>query len=168
MKLMKRLLLVLLLASFAFAQGPTKKTLPQPTSRDPELYPATADAKADIKAALAQAAKEKKNVLLDFGAVWCYDCHVLDLAFKQPEIKPLVDKNYVVVHVDVGRYDKNTDLATIYGVDLKKGVPGLSVLNSAGKVLYSQRNGEFESARSLTYDDVIAFLNKWKPKTPKK
>ena len=37
------------------------------------------------------------------------------------------------------------------------------MLDAGGKLIYSQKNGEFENARSLAPDDVIAFLNKWKP-----
>jgi hypothetical protein len=37
------------------------------------------------------------------------------------------------------------------------------VLDSDGKLLYSQKQGEFENARALSQDDFIAFLNKWKP-----
>ena len=166
MKLMKRLLPFVLLAT-AFAQGPNKATLPQPTVRDPNLYPATADAKADIKSALAQAAKEKKNVLLDFGAVWCYDCHVLDLAFKDPQIKSLLDTNYVVVHIDVGRYDKNTDVAKQYNVPLAKGIPAIAILNPAGKLLTSNKHGEFQAARKMTFETLTDFLNRWKPKSKK-
>lgn len=166
MKLMKPFL-PFLLATLAFAQGPNKATLPQPTERDPQLYPSAADARTDIKAALAQAVKEKKNVILDFGAVWCYDCHVLDLAFKDAQIRSLLQANYVVVHIDVGRYDKNTDVAKEFKVPLEKGIPALAILNPAGKLLTSNKHGEFQAARKMTFENLSDFLNKWKPKTPK-
>ena len=80
--------------------------------------------------------KQHKNVLLDFGGNWCIDCHVLENAFHQPRIAPLLNGNYIVVHVDVGKYDKNLDLAKKYHVNLEKGVPSLAVLDAQGKVLY--------------------------------
>jgi hypothetical protein len=86
---------------------------------------------------------------------------VLEKAFHQPRIAPLLNDNFVVVHVDVGRYDKNLDLAKRYRVDLEKGVPSLAVLSARGAVLYS--TGEFERARVLSEEDVIAFLEKWRP-----
>jgi hypothetical protein len=46
---------------------------------------------------------------------------------------------------------------------MKKGIPALAVLDSTGKLLYSQQGGEFEKARALAPEDVVAFLNKWKP-----
>jgi hypothetical protein len=46
---------------------------------------------------------------------------------------------------------------------MKKGIPAIAVLDSDGKLLYSQQGGEFEKARALAPEDVLAFLNKWKP-----
>ena len=76
---------------------------------------------------------------------------------------PTLNKNYVVVHINIGEYDKNLDLADKYNVPLKKGVPAAAVLRNDGTLLTSQRNGEFEKARSMAAEDVLAFLNKWKP-----
>jgi len=136
--------------------------LQQPASLDKDIYPAGVNAKAEIKEAIERAGEEHKRVILVFGANWCYDCHVLDLAFHRADLAPLLEKNYEVVHVDVGQYDKNLDLAAQYNVPLNKGVPGLAVLDSKGNLLYSQTNGEFEKARSLAPADLLAFLNKWK------
>ncbi len=128
-----------------------------------EIYPAGADAHAEIKEALADAAKSHKRVLLIFGANWCYDCHVLDLAFHRDDLAPVVEKNYEVVHVDIGEGDKNQDLMKQYQVPMDKGVPAIAVLESDGKLLYSQKNGEFEKARALDSATLLAFLNQWKP-----
>ncbi len=73
----------------------------------------------------------------------------------------MLNDNYIVVHVDVGKYDKNLDLAKKYHVNLQKGVPSLAVLDALGKVLYA--TGDFERARMMSEDDVIQFLDKWKP-----
>jgi thioredoxin 1 len=130
---------------------------------NPHLYEKDADAKADIRAALAKAARAHKRVILDFGGNWCYDCHVLEAAFHQADVAPLVNANFIVVHVDIGEMNKNLDLAQKYGVPLNKGVPALAVVAPDGKLLYSQQHGEFESARNMDPDDLIAFLKKWKP-----
>ena len=131
---------------------------------NPNLYDKNADARAEIKKAVARAGKDHQRVILVFGANWCYDCHVLDQAFHQDDIAPLVQKGFQVVHVDIGDDGKkNNDLAQEYSVPLDRGVPALAILGPDGKLLYSQKNGEWESARSLDPDDVIAFLNKWKP-----
>ena len=142
------------------AQG--KKPLAKPTEKR-DIYPANVDAKGEITEALANAAKTRRRVILVFGGNWCYDCHVLDAAFNSPEIAPTLNKNFVVVHVNIGEFDKNLDIADKYEVPLKKGVPASVVLESDGKLLFSQKHGEFEAARSMATEDVLVFLNKWKP-----
>lgn len=129
-----------------------------------DLYPADADAPKEIQEALQAAAKSHKRVMLVFGGNWCYDCHVLDAAFHTPEIAPTLNRNFIVVHVDVGEYNKNLELAKKYDVPLEKGVPAAAILDGDGKLVVSQKNQEFEKARSMSPEDILAFLNKWKPK----
>lgn len=136
----------------------------QPKALNPKLYDEKANAAEEIKHELADAAKTHRRLILVFGGNWCYDCHVLDGALHEPDVAPLVETNFIVVHVDIGHgEEKNRDIARKYNTPLDKGVPALAVLDSDGKLLYSQQNGEFEAARNMDPDDLIAFLNKWKP-----
>lgn len=137
--------------------------LEQPANNKKNIYPASADANAEIKRAIENAGKGHKRVLVVFGANWCYDCHVLDLAFEREDIAPLIEANYEVVHVDVGQGDKNQDLMKEYDVPMDRGIPAIAVLDSSGKVLFSQKNGEFEKARALGPEDLVKFLEQWKP-----
>ena len=138
--------------------------MPPALKPNPNLYNKDADARVEIKEAVSEAKKDHQRVILVFGANWCYDCHVLDQAFHQTDVAPLLTKNFRVVHVDIGEDGKkNNDVAADYQVPLNKGVPVLAVLDPDGKVLFAQKNGEWESARSMDPDDIIAFLNKWKP-----
>ena len=126
------------------------------------LYSAEADPKAEIASALKQASLEHKRVILDFGGDWCGDCQVLDIYFHQSPNLELLDKNFVLVHVDIGRFDKNLDITEKYNVPLKKGVPALAVLDSDGKLLYSQQAAEFGDMRYMYSTSVTDFLNRWK------
>ncbi len=126
------------------------------------IYSATADAHADIAQAIKTATLEHKHILLDFGGNWCGDCQVLDIYMHQTPNDDLLEKHFVVVHVDIGRMDKNVDVADKYDVPLKRGVPALAVLDSHGRLLYSQKNGEFEDMRHMDSVSVTDFLNKWK------
>jgi len=137
--------------------------LQQPLSVSNNIYSPGSDARAAIKQALAAASRQHKRVIVVFGANWCYDCHVLDTAFHRADLAAVLARAYEVVHVDVGRGDRNQDLMEQYQVPMKKGIPGLAVLDSNGKLLSSQKNGEFENARALGPEDLLAFLNKWKP-----
>jgi hypothetical protein len=137
--------------------------LKQPSSMSKNIYPADADAHAEIKEAEAKAARGHRRVLLIFGANWCFDCHVLDLAFRRPDFASAM-AGYEVVHVDLGDDEKkNADVVQQFGATLDKGIPTLVVAESDGKVVMSQKNGEFEDARSLTPEVLLEFLNRWKP-----
>lgn len=127
------------------------------------IYPETSRAESDVAQALALAAKSHKRVLVDFGGNWCGDCKVLDMHLARPENAQLLATRYVVVHVNVGDkgIDSNFALAGRYGIPLKKGVPALAVLDSDGRVVYSQKNGEFESMRAMDPKAVHDFLAKW-------
>jgi len=128
------------------------------------IYDEKVDAHEQIRAALREASESRKNVILNFGGNWCFDCHVLDEQMRKPELASRVGKNYVVVHIDIGRFDKNQDLAKKYGVPLDKGVPALAVLDPHGNFLYAQDQGQFADARHLEFKSIKAFFEKWKPK----
>ena|SRR5208283_101930 len=160
-------LLLILLHPFALPLTPSSRSAAaRPALPQKDLYPASADAKKEIAEALHSAAPAHKRVLVVFGANWCGDCHALDEYFHSPDIAPTLQKYFIVVHVDIGQGDKNLDLAQKYEVPLDRGIPAIAVLDSAGKLLFSQKKGEFEAARSLPAADILAFLNKWKPAAP--
>jgi hypothetical protein len=139
------------------------RRLPEPAKPNIQLYPPPEEAPAEISSALAAAAKDHKRVLLVFGGNWCYDCHVLDATFRSKEFAPIVSANYHVIHINVGNYDVNLDLAGKYQIPLNKGVPSLAILDPDGKLVVSQKQGEFESTVRIGPEDVLEFLKKWKP-----
>jgi thioredoxin 1 len=139
------------------------RRLPEPAKPNIQLYPPPEEATAEISSALAAAARDHKRVILVFGGNWCYDCHVLDATFRSKEFAPLVNANFHVIHINVGNYDANLDLADKYQIPLKKGVPSLAILDPDGTLVVSQKQGEFESTVRIGPEDVIEFLKKWKP-----
>ena len=166
MVLRMKSLVVMAFILFGLATAASAQWKPAPLERpatiNPKLYPEGANATKEIQEARAAALKQNKRVLLVFGANWCIDCHILDRAFHQPRVAPLLQGNYVVVHIDVGQYDKNLALAKQYHVDLAKGVPSVAVIDSKNVLVTS--SSEFEKAHLLTEQDVIDFLDQWKPK----
>jgi protein disulfide-isomerase len=128
------------------------------------IFDEKADAHQQIAGAIRDASKTGKNIILDFGANWCGDCHALEAQMQKPELAALIAKSFVVVNVDVGRFDKNLDLAQKYRIPLKKGIPALAVLDPRGELLYAQDQGQFEDARHMSYEAIKAFFERWKPK----
>jgi thioredoxin 1 len=132
------------------------------------IYPDVSRARADVDAAIQAAAKSRKHVLVDFGGNWCGDCKVLDINLRMPENAALLDKRYILVHVNVGEkgIDSNFDVAERFGIPLKKGVPALAVLDAKGNLLHAQKNGEFESMRKMDPKSVNDFLRRWQGASP--
>ncbi|WP_083749146.1 thioredoxin family protein [Pelomonas sp. KK5] len=134
------------------AQAQTAAPEPKP------IYNEQADARAELNQALAAARAQHKNVLVLFGANWCADCRALDGKLKAGSLATLVDKRFVLLKVDVGRFNRNTDLAAQMGVPLKKGIPAAAVLKADGDVLNATGGGELADARSMGDDAVLKVL----------
>lgn len=144
--------------------GSSLPTTPSTAARAvPHGYDATRDAKADIQAALADAARDHKEVLIDFGANWCPDCRALDVMFRSAQVEPLLKKDYVVVAVDVGKFDRNLDVAAQYVNLQTSGIPALVVLKSDGELRTATDDGAFSSAGTMNPGQVSAFLTRWAP-----
>lgn len=158
------LVAILLSACAAFAQKPSppvERGVLEPTVLSKDLYPANANAHAEIDEALKTAAKDKKRVILIFGANWCYDCHVLDRALHEGTASAIMKESFLLVHVDIGEGNTNADLLKKYNIPLDKGVPAVAILGSDGSLLYSSGEGEFEAARKMMKKDLVAFLRRW-------
>jgi thiol:disulfide interchange protein len=153
---LKTVKLLALAAILALAAGPAR-------SAGRDIYPDPSQAKADLAAALKTAAATHKRILLDFGGNWCGDCQVLDLYFHDARNWPILEANFVLVHVNIGYMDANLDIARKYQIPLLRGVPALAVLSERGTLLYSQKGGEFEAMRNLDSSALTSFLVQWRP-----
>jgi protein disulfide-isomerase len=131
---------------------------------DQPPYDEKADSHQQITTAIAEASKANKNVVLVFGANWCGDCRALDAQMHKEELAALIATNYEVVKIDIGRFDKNRDIAEKYQVPLKHGIPALAVLDPGGNLLYAMDQGQFADARHMSYEGIKEFFVKWEPK----
>jgi thioredoxin 1 len=131
---------------------------------DQPPYDEKADSHQQIATAIAEASKGHKNLILVFGANWCGDCRALDAQMHKGELAALIATNYEVVKIDVGRFDKNQDIAEKYQVPLKHGIPALAVLDPGGNLLYAMDQGQFADARRMSYESIKEFFVKWEPK----
>jgi len=125
-----------------------------------DIYDPNADPKADIAAALDQAQREDKRVLLQYGANWCGWCHLLHEHFATvAEVKAILDESFIVLLVD---NDTHPEIATSYGTEVR-GVPFLSVLDAQGNKLTDQETGSLETGPKHDASKMTAFLSKWAP-----
>jgi protein disulfide-isomerase len=149
MKIWTLFVAFLLATSPLFAADPAK----------PLPYDETADAKSELKAALSAARDQKKHVLVVFGANWCKDCRELDKALSGAA-RPLIAERFIVLKVDVGNFDKNLDIAAVYGNPIKPGIPAVVVVRPPNDPIYATRAGELADARQMGEEGIADFFRK--------
>jgi thiol:disulfide interchange protein len=102
--------------------------------------------------AQATAKAEHKNVLLVFSASWCGPCKLYERFLQDPQMKPITEKAFVILRIDVGERMGNSKLAdTPGGVALRTalgavGEPGFPFLvmtdEDGNPIINSYRKGK--------------------------
>lgn len=138
------------------------------------LYDEKADAARDISRARERARKDNRRVLVMWGENRCEFCAYLNqLLNTDPRIRQLVETEYEWVKVDIGKFDKNIDLANSHQVPIDKpgfGAPALCVIEPGGGQSIGVAGGNEMVAKPMmppnnVFDStfVFNFLDKNKP-----
>lgn len=140
----------------SFAELPTP--LPYP-------YDEKADADRAVAAAKAEAAAHHKLLLIDLGGNWCPDCRILAGTMELPELKAFLGAHYVVVAVDVGRFDKNLQIPAHYGLKHRlEGVPSVLIVDPrSDRLIDAGHTAALADARSLSPQALADWLAQWTP-----
>ena len=140
----------------SFAQLPTP--LPYP-------YDEKADADRAVAAAKALAMAEHKLLLIDLGGNWCPDCRILAGTMALPAVKAFVDTHYIVITVDVGRFDKNLQIPAHYGLkDRLEGVPSVLIVDPASdRLIDAGHTAALADARHMNPQALADWLAQWTP-----
>lgn len=128
----------------------------------PLPYNEAANADRQVAQAKARARAEGKKLLIDLGGNWCPDCRVLAGVMALPEVSAFLRRHYVVVYVDVGRLDRNAQIARAYGVPKVTGVPALLVVDPrTDRLLNAGRIFALTDARNMTPQALADWLAQW-------
>ena len=86
-------------------------------------------------------------------------------ALERADLKPFLDKHYVTVLVDVGRFDTNLQIPAHYGITERlEGVPALLVVDpTTDRLLDPGRVSALEDARHMTPQGLADWLAQWTP-----
>ena len=123
----------------------------------------SADAAADVDAALVRAALSDKRVLLVLGANWCHDSRGLAGWFAQPRFAAMLAPKYEIVYVDVGQRDRNLDIARRFGIGTVKGTPTVLILSSSGALLNRKSAPKWRNVASRERDEIFAYFDQFSP-----
>lgn len=145
----------------ATAAGLPTPGLPQaPIAPAAHPYDENADAHRAVDAAFAEAKAAHKDVLIDLGGNWCPDCRILAGVLDSKEVAPWVDSHFVQVRVDVGRRNKNLDIAARFGVPVKA-VPTILVVSPDGRLKNPDGAAALGDARSMSPQQMVDLLAIW-------
>ncbi|HEY4123801.1 MAG TPA: thioredoxin family protein [Rhizomicrobium sp.] len=139
------------------------ETLAQLPTPLPYPYDETANANAAVAAAKAKAKASGRLLMIDLGGNWCGDCRVLAGVMDLAEVKAFVEKHYVEVAVDVGRFDRNLQIPAHYGITKRlEGVPSVLIVDpKTDKLLNRARISALADARSMTPQALADWLAQW-------
>ena len=78
-----------------------------------------------IDQARAEARLNHKVLMVEFEADWCSDCRVLSGSLQERDIRDYLARHVEALHVDVGQFNRNLDIARYLGVDVNQGIPAV-------------------------------------------
>ena len=130
-----------------------------------EIYDPKADGERQLAAALTQAKRDGKRVLLSLGANWCSDSQAMfRLLQTDPAIQRELAAHYVLAMVDAdqqGEPARNTNTLARFGEPLARGIPVLLVLTPDGKLLNDDATERLADSDHAHPERVLAYLRKW-------
>ncbi len=131
----------------------------RPFAPDPALV-----AQEAVDEALARAAASGKHAIIVMGANWCHDSRALAGWFETPRFQTLLNENYEVRFIDVGKKDRNIDIAQRFGIDKIVGTPTIVVTDTTGEVLNLDTAPTWRNAASRSEDDIFEYFQDLAPK----
>ncbi len=134
-------------------------------AQDKKLYNPQADAAADIAAAIENASKENKFVLIQAGGNWCGWCiEFYRFCKADTQIDSIVKSSFVVYHLNWSKENENKPIFTKYGYPQRFGFPVFIILNAKGERIHTQSSAYLEDGKkSYNKEKVLEFLEMWTP-----
>jgi len=127
--------------------------IPLPLPYNGEIYSSN-----DIEAFLVSSISKSKQPIIIFGGNWCPDCRILEGTLQLPTIKKYMIKHYKIMHVDVGRYDKNMNLISYFKIPEEEGVPRVLVFDNKKNILNMNSTQEWRTARDRNKQEIFNYF----------
>lgn len=121
-------------------------------------YEDLGDERAAVAAARAQARATGQFLMITFGANWCLDCRTLHHHLQSQEVSAYTRDRFLFVNVDVGKFNRNRELAAELGVDLTRGIPVAIFFDPTGRVIGATNEGQLEPARYFSSKQILQFV----------
>ena len=135
-------------------------------AQEKKLYNPAADADAEIRAAIRQAAGSGRHVLIQAGGNWCGWCiEFARFCNEDAAIRDSLNRHYVWYHLNYSKENTNAPIFARYGYAQRFGFPVFIILDGSGNRLHTQ-NSEYLEDGNKSYDreKVLSFLGHWTPR----
>ena len=127
--------------------------MPLPLPYNGEIY-----SENDIERFLDSSINKSKQPIIIFGGNWCPDCRILEGTLQLPTIKKYMIEHYEIMHVDVGRYDKNMNLISYFKIPKEEGVPRVLVFDINKNILNMESTKEWTTARDRKQQEIFNYF----------
>ena len=127
--------------------------MPLPLPYNGEIY-----SEIDIERFLYSSINKSKQPIIIFGGNWCPDCRILEGTLQLPTIKKYMIEHYEIMHVDVGRYDKNMNLISYFKIPKEEGVPRVLVFDTNKNILNMESTKEWTTARDRKQQEIFNYF----------
>ena len=99
-----------------------------------------------------------KQPIIIFGANWCPDARLLEAILQLPSVKQFLDGTCSILNVDVGNYERNTELFKFFDVGIETGIPRVFILDLNGETLNMDSNDRMRTAREQSPQDIFDYF----------
>ena len=128
----------------------------------PKVYDEKADAMSQIDQALEEARESGRFVICQVGGNWCPWClRFAKFITEDEEIANVVKENFVYIHVNTSKANKNEEALRRLGNPGRFGYPVLVILDDEGRVMHIQNSSYLEEGNSYNHKKVLEFFLNW-------
>ena len=129
------------------------------------LYDPNANAEAQLRDAIKLAKQTHRHVLVQVGGNWCSWCiRFHGMVASDEGLTALADSNYVVVHLNYSKENKNEKTLARLGYPQRFGFPVFVILDAKGRRIHTQNSAYLEEDKGYSREKVETFFRQWSPK----
>lgn len=123
------------------------------------------DGMKQIQAATMLAQQSGRYVLCQVGGNWCPWCiRFAQFATTDSVIAPMIEKNFIYVHINYSKENKNVEAMKYLGNPARFGFPVFVILDDEGRPIHIQESESLEEGKGYSRKKVEKFLSLWTKK----
>lgn len=128
------------------------------------LYKPEENVETAISETMKEAKENKKHIFIQVGGNWCIWCaRFNDFITKDRSIDSMVQKNFVVYHLNYSKENYNKNFLAKYRFPQRFGFPVFLVLDAKGNLLHTQNSAYLEEGKGYSKAKVMEFFSHWSP-----